>query len=231
MPDNTKQETFKEFKNSFAYGSRNDLGFKFLASLSDQDAGKFLQDLLWKLGDAFDDGQFDRIVEHVYEWQLQAYAGESNKWAYDKGPFTPLQKPLSESRLALMSSSGHFVEGDDPEPFGVKNMTQEEAVNRILQFIKSELSLSRIPVGTPREKLRVRHGGYDVRGAQADPNVVFPHEILLELEKKGHIGELAREAYSFMGACSQKRLLKESGPQWVRLLQEKQIDAALLIPV
>lgn len=230
MSDDAKQESFEEFKNSFAYGSRTDLGFKFLSNLSDQDAGKFFQDLLWKLGDAFDDGRFDRIVEHVYEWQVHAYA-EEGQWAYAEGPFMPLRKPLSESRLVLMSSSGHFVEGNDPEPFGIKNMTQEEAAERILDFIRSEPRLSPIPIGTPKEKLRVRHGGYDIRGAQADPNVVFPHEILLELEREGRIGELVREAYSFVGACSQKRLLKESGPQWVRMLQGKQIDAALLVPV
>jgi len=230
MSDDFKQESFEEFKNSFAYGSRTDLNFKFLADLSDEDGARFFQGLLWKLGDAFDDGHLDRVVEYVYEWQARAYAGEG-KWAYAEGPFMPLRKPVSESKLVLVTSSGHFVEGDDPEPFGVKDMSQEEAVERILEFIRSKPRLSSIPIDTPKEKLRVRHGGYDIRGAQADPNVVFPLEILLELEKEGYIGKLVRKAYSFIGACSQKRLLKESGPQWVRLLQEQQVDATLLVPV
>lgn len=229
MPD-VKKESFEEFKNSFAYGSRTDLNFKFLAGLPDQEAARFFQELLRKLSDAFDDGQLDQIVDHVYEWQVRAYAGEGS-WTYTEGPFTPLRKPLSESRLVLISSSGHFVEGEDPEPFGVKNMTQAEAAERILQCIRSEPTLSVIPVGTPNEKLRARHGGYDVRGARTDPNVVFPHEILLDLEEEGVIGELAPEAYSFVGACSQRRLLKESGPEWVRLLQKRDLDAALLVPV
>ncbi len=230
MSDDAKPESFDEFKCSFAYGSRTDLNFKFLAGLPDQEAGEFFQGLLWKLGDAFDDGQFTRLIDHVYEWQVQANAGEG-KWTYAEGPFAPLRKPLSESRLALMASSGHFVEGDDPEPFGVKNMTQEEAANSILKFIRSEPRLSRIPIDTPKENLRVRHGGYDVRGALADPNVVFPSEILLDLEREGRIGELAREAYSFVGACAQRRLLKKTGPEWVKIFQQKQIDVALLVPV
>lgn len=229
MPD-VKKESFEEFKNSFAYGSRTDLNFKFLAGLTNQEAGKFVQDLLWKLGDVIDDGQFVRIVEHIYEWQVHAYAGAGN-CAYEEGPFAPLKRPLSESRLVLISSSGHFVEGEDPEPLGIKNMTQAEAAERILQCIRSEPTLSAIPVGTPREKLVVRHGGYDVRGARTDPNVVFPHEIMVDLEEEGVIGELAPKAYSFVGACSQRRLLNESGPEWVRLLQEKDLDAALLVPV
>ena len=58
-------ETFGEFKNSFSYGSRTDLNFKFLKSLPDEEAATFLQELLWKLGDAFDDGDYTRVYEHV----------------------------------------------------------------------------------------------------------------------------------------------------------------------
>jgi len=230
MPDESQGESFEAFKRSFAYGSRTDLNFKFLSNLSDEDAAQFFQDLLWKLGDSFDDGELDRLVEHVYEWQVRAYSGES-EWAYAEGPFAPLQKPLSESRLALLTSSGHFVEGDDPEPFGVKHMTQEEAVEKIVDFIRSEPRLSFIPTDTPKGRLRVRHGGYDIRAARTDPNVAFPLEILVELVRDGVIGELAPQAFSFIGACAQKPLLKETGPQWVRLFQQHGIDAALLVPV
>ena len=230
MSDESSQESFEEFRSSFSYGSRTDLNFKFLAGLSDEDAARFFQSLLWKLGDALDDGLFDPLAEHIYEWQVRAYAREG-QWQYAEGPFTALQKPLSECRLVLMSTSGHFVEGDDPQPFGVENMNQAEATERILDFIRSEPTLSSIRVDTPKEKLRVRHGGYDIRGAQADPNVVFPYELLLDLEREERIGELAPEAYSFVGACSQKRLLNRTGPEWVKLLQEQKVDAALLVPV
>ena len=230
MPDDANKESFQEFIKSFSYGSRTDLNFKFLAGLADDDAAKFFQDLLWKLGDSFDDGQYSRLVEHVYHWQAQAYSG-AGRTAYDDGPFAPLRKPVSESRMALLTSTGHFVEGDDPEPFGVKQMTQDEATERIMEFIRSEPELSFIPVDTPRENLRVRHGGYDVRAAQADPNVAFPIERLQELSKEGLIGQLAPTAYSFIGACAQSRLLKRAGPQWVKILQEQEIDTALLVPV
>ena len=230
MIDDARHETFEEFKASFAYGSRTDLNFKFLAGLSNEDAARFFQDLLWKLGDSLDDGDLDRLVAHVYEWQVRAYSGEG-RWTYDEGPFVPLRKPISESRLVLITSSGHFIVGDDPEPFGVKNMTQKEAAERIAECLKSEPKLSSIPVTTPRENLRVRHGGYDIRGAQADPNVVFPLERLLELQRDRTIGELAPDAYSFVGACSQKRLLNETGPQWVRIFQQQRIDVVVLVPV
>ena len=130
-----------------------------------------------------------------------------------------------------MSSSGHFVDGDDPKPFGVENMSQKEAEARIDDFLKVEPQLSVIPMDTPIEKLRVRHGGYDVRGSLADPNVNFPISRLRELQAEERIGELASDAYSFVGATAQLRLLNHTGPEWVKIFQEKRIDALLLVPV
>jgi hypothetical protein len=77
----------------------------------------------------------------------------------------------------------------------------------------------------------VRHGGYDISGAILDPNVAFPLALLRRLAATGRIGELASEAYSFVGACSQIRLLKRSGPKWVDHFQAQGIQAALLVPV
>ena len=229
MPEDLKPESFEQFRKSFSYGSRNDLTFKFLANLSNEEAAEFIQGLFLKLGNSYDGGNVERIWEHIIQGQAQGYSSRV-EWTYPEGPFQPLGKPLARCRLALLTSSGHFVEGDDPEPLGVKNMTQDEAVRRVKEFLKEEPRLSPIPLGTPVEKLRVRHGGYDIRGAQADPNVVFPLERLRELKSEGVIGELAPEAYSFVGACAQTRLFKESGPHWVRMLKEKGVDAALLVP-
>ncbi|MGO1469365.1 MULTISPECIES: hypothetical protein [Bacillota] len=41
-------------------------------------------------------------------------------------------------------------------------MTQQEAINRIGEFIKEKPTLSFIPKDTPVDKLYVRHGGYDI---------------------------------------------------------------------
>lgn len=105
-------------------------------------------------------------------------------------------KPVSLARVALLSSSCHFVAGDDPRPLGVADMTQEEATRRIGEFLNSTPRLSVIPSHTPTERLRVRHGEYDIRGALADPNVAFPLERMRQMASAGLIGELAADAYS-----------------------------------
>ena len=222
-------ETFSEFKNSFSYGPRSDLSFKFLKGLSDEDAAEFIQQLFVKSVDALDSGDWTAVSEHVINGQVQSY-NKDGSYVYEDGPFVPLTKPVSEMKIGLLTSSGHFVDGDDPQPFGVENMTQFEATVRINDFLREKPSLSTIPINTPQEQLRVRHGGYDIRGAQADKEVVLPLNGLEGLLAEGKIGELHHEAYSFVGACAQTPLKRKVAPQWAAMLKEQQIDAMLLVP-
>ena len=224
-------ESFSDFKNSFSYGSRTDLNFKFLKALSEEEAAEFFQGLLWKMGGFLNDGDRTPLIEHVRDWQTRAYSSQEPTWVYEDGPFTPLANPLKQTHLALITSTGHYVAGDDPQPFGVAEMTQGEAIKRISEFTGSAPQLSLIPVDTPGEQLRVRHGGYDIRGAQADHNTVFPLDRLRELAAEGVIGTLQPTAYSFVGATAQTRLIKQSGPQWLAMFKEGEIEAALLVPV
>ncbi len=232
MTDNNgKSESFRDFKDSFFYGSRTDLNLKFLHHLPDDDAAEFFHDFFKTFIDAYDGRKnFKDIEQCVIKWQQKSYDDQEN-FEYDKGPFTRLDKPLSQLKLGLMTSSGHFVKDDDPKPFGIDNMTQQGAIERIMDFLKEPPRLSVIPKDTPKENLRVRHGGYDINGAMTDPNVAFPLEIVNRLAKDGTIGSLAENAYSFVGACAQLRLLKKTGPQWVEILKKDNIDALLLVPV
>jgi hypothetical protein len=230
MDSDPLPESLEGFKNSFSYGSRTDMNFKFLKNLSEKDAAQFFQDLLWKLGDASNDGMLNPIIEHIYQWQVNAYRGKLH-WEYEDAPITRMSKPLSPARLGLLTISGHFVEGDDPQPFGVTDMSQKEALMRISEFLKEEPPLSRIPIDTPREKLRVRHGGYDIRAAQLDLNTVFPLDRILELEKEGKIGEVMKIAYSFVGASSQYLLMNKAIPKWIDLLKDHGVDGMILVPV
>ena len=72
-----------------------------------------------------------------------------------------------------------------------QGMTQEEAAERIGDFLKEEPTLSLIPSYMGESKLRVRHGGYDIRSAETDPNVTFPLSRLRDLVADGVIGDLA----------------------------------------
>jgi hypothetical protein len=225
-----RKETFESFKKSFFYGSRSDMSFKFLAGLSDDQGADFLQGLLARIVDAYDTGDPSPVYAHIRRGQALSYQQEARA-IYDTGPFTPMITPLSRSRLMLLTSSGHFVSGDDPNPLGVENMSQTQAEQQIMSFLKESPVLSAIPVDTPAVRLEVRHGGYDVRGARRDPNVSLPLQPLRELSEDGVFAGLSDPAYSFVGACSQVRLLKKDGPAWVQRFKRQKMDAALLVPV
>lgn len=227
-------ETLEEFKNSFYYGSRADLSFKFLKNLAPDQAAEAMRQILEAIGRSFDSGDVDELHDLVVGWQVTAYrpsAGAARTYVYDESPFAALTKPLAESKLALMTSSGHFADGDDPEPLGVEAMTQAEAVDRISEFLRETPVMSEIPRDIRPEQLRVRHGGYDIRSAVADHNVAFPRDALLAAAAGGRIGQLADPLYSFPGATAQGRLRKQALPGWIESLHDAEMDVLLLVPV
>ncbi len=161
-------ESLEEFRQSFFYGSRSDLSFKFLKSMTDEAATEFIQRLFREVGAAYDTGDVRPVVQLVYETEVAAYSprpGTEPRWSYDDRPFAPLRKSLPESKLGLLTSSGHFVVGRDPEPFGVKGMTQQEAEDRITDFLRAAPTLSAIP-RTPRP----RTWSYVMVGTMFDPS-------------------------------------------------------------
>ena len=109
-------------------------------------------------------------------------------------------------------------------------MTQEQAVARISEFIRSAPVLSEIPSSSPTSDMRVRHGGYDIRSTERDPNVTFPIERLREALAEGRVGGLADIFYSFPGATAQGRL-RTVVPEWVERLHNQEIDLMLLVPI
>lgn len=226
-------ESFEEFKDSFSYGSRNDLSFKFLKGLSSEEASEFLARLLSEVGELFDATSTDRLIDLVYEWQVKGYqpdAAAERPYVYEDHPFTPLAKPLSETSIGLVTSSGHFVSGDDQSGLDQDDMTQDWAIARIDEFLRAVPVLSEIPKDLPAEKIRVRHPGYDIRSVSHDLGVAFPRLPLLEAEDEGRIGRLAPTLYSFVGVCSQGRLHNEMD-DWILRWKNQGIEALFLVPV
>ena len=182
-------------------------------------------------------GDPSTALETINFWQVEAHAGKhasesSFQHQYDDIPMAKLSKPLSECRVALLtSSSGHFVEGDDPEPFDVVDMTQHQAESRIMEFLKETPSLSAIPMDTPADKIRLRHPGYPTKAARADHQVNLPLEHLRSMADNGTIGGVLPNAYSFVGAASQLKLKREVAPVWAERLRDEGADLALLVPV
>ncbi len=219
--------TFEEFRQSFSYGERADMQFKYLASMSDRAAADAVAALLHTLGEAFDTGDLTEVRRVAYETQVAAYAPDQPPVAeVDDAPFTPLTKDLADCRLALISAGGVFVAGADP--MGPDGPTQAEVLGMIKDFVRGAPTLSRIPVDTPIDQLTARHPGYDATTPQRDINTVFPLRHLRDLAAEGRL-RLAEDHYGFIGATSQSRLRKEVAPRWAEYMAATEVDAALLV--
>ncbi|MBW2563414.1 MAG: hypothetical protein JRE29_05160 [Deltaproteobacteria bacterium] len=230
MENEKNQESFEAFIKSFFYGKRTDLSFKFMSDLTVEDASTFIQNLFKDIIDSLDDKDLSIVKQRMLQGQIEGYKEQKN-FEYDDGPFHPFKKPLSSIKLSLLTSSGHFLKGRDPKPLGVENMSQGEAVRRAFDFLKEEPQLSEIPFDSNPKDLTVRHGGYDIRAALKDPNVSFPYQRMVNLKDQGVFSELTSNAYSFVGACSQKRLLKKTLPDWIDKFVDLGVDAVVLVPV
>lgn len=148
-----------------------------------------------------------RTFLRVYRWRR-----------IDPVPWTELEKPLSECRVALISSAGLTLPGQ--EPFEARP--------------GGDASFRDIP-GDADPSLLVdshRSKSFDHEGLEADKNLAFPIERLAELERAGRIGKAHDRHVSFMGAITATgRLVRDTAPAVAASLAAEAVDAALLVPV
>ena len=129
-------------------------------------------------------------------------------------PFTPLARPLSACRVAIVTTAGLHRRGD--RPFG-----------------PGDQSYRVIPSETPSADIVQSHTsiGFDRTALMRDINVSFPVDRLRELVRRDEVGGLAPASYSFMGALRDLgRLQTETGPEVARKLRADGTDVVLITP-
>ena len=120
---------------------------------------------------------------------------------------------LSRRRVAVVSSAGLVVRGEDP-------------------FRGRDADYRAIPSGTAPNDVLMSHisVNYDRTGFQEDRNVVFPIDRLRELVAEGAIGSVAAMHYSFMGATDPIQM-EPYARELAGQLKSDQVDAVILSPV
>ena len=121
--------------------------------------------------------------------------------------------PLSQRRVAIVSSAGLVVRGEDP-------LRGRDADYRV------------IPADTKPQELLISHISinFDRTGFQEDWNVVFPLDRLRELAGQGVLGSVAQTHYSFMGATDPVQMEPHARELAGRLKLDS-VDAVILSPV
>jgi len=137
----------------------------------------------------------------------------------DPVPWTPLRRPLAESKLALVSSAGFAM--PDQEPFDRSRRGGDPSFREI----PSDADPS-ILVDCHRSQT------FDHSGVQRDANLAFPLDRARELVASGRIASLARHHLSFMGGITAPaRLTRQTAPAAISGLVADGVDVALLVPV
>jgi D-proline reductase (dithiol) PrdB len=128
-------------------------------------------------------------------------------------PFVRPQRPLEQSRLALVTTGG--VHLPDQPRFDIDDPL-------------GDCSYREIPAGA--SGLTWTHAYYRPDEG-TDLDAVFPLRTLRGLVGEGVVGELNRRHFSFMGAIHDPTpLVDETAPEVAAKLADDRVDAALLTP-
>ena len=134
---------------------------------------------------------------------------------HDDTPWTPMRKPLSESKVALVTSAGLHLRDDKPFVMG------------------GDSSYRVLPSSTPVGDILQSHAsiGFDHTGIYRDINVTYPVDRVQELTDQGVIGSLGENNYSFMGALRDtSEVVEQTGPEVARKLVNEGVEVAFLTP-
>jgi D-proline reductase (dithiol) PrdB len=150
----------------------------------------------------------DRLFVKAYPWRR-----------VNPVPWAPLQKPLQECRLALVSSAGFVL------PEQARFDASVRGGDSSFRVIPSTAEVTTL-IDTHRSD------SFDHAGLRQDQNLAFPLDRLRELESSGYIASLGPRHLSFMGSITAPgRLIRRTGPEAAQWLVEDGVDIALLVPV
>jgi hypothetical protein len=159
-----------------------------------------------------------RYIDKTRDYYLAQGYEKPYVWAhFDDVPFSPLAKPLAESRVALVSTSEigfKDVEHQDP--------THEGRIGSVYS----------IPADTPVERLCSHARAYDRYATTLeDVDAFFPITRLHEMAAAGRIGEVAPSCHGVYNMYSQRRTSEVDAPEVLRRCQDEAVDVVVLTPV
>jgi D-proline reductase (dithiol) PrdB len=142
--------------------------------------------------------------ERPYSWARQ-----------DESPFTLLSKPLSESRLGLVTTAINLDLPDD---------TDTESLPIASTFAA--------PIDPLPERLFTQSRSWDKEATHTnDLDSFFPVHRLQELVEAGRLGSIAPRFYGIPTEYSQRRTRDADAPKLLELMREDGVDVAMLVPL
>ncbi|MDP2727778.1 MAG: glycine/sarcosine/betaine reductase selenoprotein B family protein [Dehalococcoidia bacterium] len=130
-------------------------------------------------------------------------------------PWTPITKPLSRCRVALVTTAGVYVKSQAPFDVTAKD---------------GDPSFRGLPSSTPLEEYKISHTHYDHSDADRDINCVFPISRVKEMVDGSLLGSVAEVSYGFMGFIKDLEGLKVNARTVAGALLVQGVDVVLGTP-
>src|SRR5215470_10542295 len=142
------------------------------------------------------------------------------RWAhYVDAPFQPLKKPLSQSRVTLVTTAAPF----DPARGDQGPGAAYNGGAKFYTVYDGDTSKT--------HDLRISHVAYDRTHTSAeDPGTWFPLPQLLRLAREGRIGEVAPRFFGAPTNRSHRVTIETDAPEILARCRADEIDAAVLVP-
>lgn len=161
-----------------------------------------------------------RYIERTRNYYLGLGYETPYVWAhYIDVPFTPLQKPLNQSILGLVTTAVPFDASKGSQGPGAPYNAAAKFYDPYARSIDEDADL------------RIAHVGIDRRNANMqDSNCWFPLDSAKRAVAKGRIQSLAKHFYGLPTNRSQRHTLEIDAPLILEKLRDDHVDVAVLIP-
>lgn len=158
-------------------------------------------------------------LKRITDYYLALGYDNPYRWArYRDVPFCRLAKPLSEARVAIVSTAAPYQPDKGDQGPGAP-------YNASAKFYKVYSGASDEPAD-----LRISHVGIDRDHTTAeDINGYFPLAALQEAARRGRIGDVAPRYHGTPTDRSQAKTMERDCPELLKRLKEDAVDAVILV--
>ncbi len=159
-------------------------------------------------------------MQRLKDYYLALGYGNPYRWAqYAQVPFTALQKPLAQTRVALITTAARHKEGAGDQGPGAPYNASAKFYQVYTASTEEDCFLG------------ISHLGYDRKYSTAeDRNTFFPLAALRNAVSNGRIGALSPRFYGTPTNRSQATTIDQDCAELLKLLREDDADVAVLVP-
>lgn len=160
-----------------------------------------------------------RYIERTHAWYGALGYGNPYRYAqFAQVPFTPLAKPLAQSRVVLLTTAAPY----QPDKGDQRASAPYNAAAKFYAVYSGD--------STQDHDLRISHVGVHRAQLADDANCWFPLPALRRAHAAGRIGSIAARFHGVPTNRSQRHTLAVDAPDVLARCREDAADVAVLVP-